>query len=243
LIALKPGERIFFSGAVLLCPLKQRVSSFGTVFSPTTSKDNSLKFWPIYSPKSNSLLCIEHCSADIEDTRIVQFPGGGDDAYGVYSTLIDLAASLSPLFLTDDDTSIFAIKSISWSGISLIEDCAPIYRGMLLDDSEENSFNTKSLRDVELFCPILEQAPTLPLLHIQESWKEAATRVNKFASPIIFVVGGRNVGKSTCSKYLVNSLLNSHASVGYLDCDISVPEFSPYGVASVKLVKNPLLGT
>lgn len=237
---MKPGERIFFSGAVLLCPLKQSVCSFGTIFSPSTSNDNSLKFWPIYSPKSNSLISIEHSlSIRGSDSGFPQFPGGGDDADGIYSILTELSASLSPAFLADDDTSIFAIKSISWSGISHIEDCAPIYKGMILDDG---SYDAESLRDIELFYPELDPSPTLPLLNIQDSWRESVNRITTKSCPIVFVVGGRNVGKTTYSKYLVNSLLNTHASVGYLDCDLSVPEFSPFGLASVKLVKNPLLG-
>lgn len=219
-----------------MCPLKQSVSSFGTIFAPKLN-ETSLKFWPIYSPKSNSLMCIEHYSTD--SGSMAQFLASEDDTDAIYSILTDLAASLSPELLTDNETSIFAIKSLAWSGIGRIDECAPTYKEMTLD---AEVLSSGPLGDVDLFYPILDAAPTLPLMNIQESWKDSVSRIKENACPVVFVVGGRNVGKTTYSKYLVNSLLNTHESVGYLDCDVSVPEFSPYGIATVNLVRNPLNG-
>ena len=44
------------------------------------------------------------------------------------------------------------------------------------------------------------------------------------------VAGSKNFGKSTFARQLVNSLLNDHAEVGYLDTDLGQPEFTVPGM-------------
>lgn len=57
------------------------------------------------------------------------------------------------------------------------------------------------------------------------------------------ICGPRKVGKSTFSRYLVNSCLNFHRQVAYLDLDCGQSEFAPSGCLSLKIVENPLFCT
>ncbi|KAL0483369.1 hypothetical protein AKO1_014692 [Acrasis kona] len=59
---------------------------------------------------------------------------------------------------------------------------------------------------------------------------------------IIMVTGLPYSGKSTFCRYLINSLLNSHPSVCYLDLDPSAPEFSISGQLSLIEITSPLIG-
>ncbi|XP_078495940.1 polynucleotide 5'-hydroxyl-kinase NOL9-like [Ciona intestinalis] len=62
--------------------------------------------------------------------------------------------------------------------------------------------------------------------------------------PVVVTTGGKNVGKSTFNRYLVNRLLRDHKHVYYLDCDIGQSEFTPSGFISVTRIEQnqPLLG-
>ena len=61
-------------------------------------------------------------------------------------------------------------------------------------------------------------------------------------SPVICVTGGRNVGKSTFSRYMTNVLLDQYSCVAFLDMDLGQSEFNPSCILSLKLVYFPLLG-
>eukprot|EP00833_Pecoramyces_ruminatium_P006163 jgi/Orpsp1_1/1180195/evm.model.c7180000072476.2 len=59
--------------------------------------------------------------------------------------------------------------------------------------------------------------------------------------PIIAITGSKNMGKSTFSRYMVNSLLNCCNEVAYLECDIGQSEFTPSGMVSLNVISSPLL--
>ncbi|KAL3945480.1 MAG: hypothetical protein SGBAC_000451 [Bacillariaceae sp.] len=60
---------------------------------------------------------------------------------------------------------------------------------------------------------------------------------------IIFICGGKGVGKSTFLRYLTNRLLSSksHEEVAILDADVGQPELVPPGILSCTIQKTPLL--
>ncbi|GLD94566.1 hypothetical protein PINS_up003177 [Pythium insidiosum] len=58
----------------------------------------------------------------------------------------------------------------------------------------------------------------------------------------IVVCGGKDVGKSTFCRYLVNRLLSLHDVVAFLDTDLGQPELTPPGVVSLHALTAPLLG-
>ncbi|XP_070192987.1 polynucleotide 5'-hydroxyl-kinase NOL9-like [Littorina saxatilis] len=69
----------------------------------------------------------------------------------------------------------------------------------------------------------------------------SAVKESKLA-PIAVLCGGVNCGKSTFSRYMVNSALNSFPKVCYLDCDVGQTEFSPPGTVALTVVDKPMFG-
>lgn len=60
--------------------------------------------------------------------------------------------------------------------------------------------------------------------------------------PVIMICGTKYIGKSTFTRYLINSLLNHIPCVEYLECDVGQTEFTPPGCLSLVRVTEPLLG-
>ncbi|XP_043911542.1 polynucleotide 5'-hydroxyl-kinase NOL9 [Protopterus annectens] len=60
--------------------------------------------------------------------------------------------------------------------------------------------------------------------------------------PVIMVCGTKYIGKSTFTRYIINSLLNHIPCVEYLECDVGQTEFTPPGCLSLVKVTEPLLG-
>lgn len=54
--------------------------------------------------------------------------------------------------------------------------------------------------------------------------------------------GGKDVGKSSFLRYLVNSLLNKYSQIAYIDCDPGQCEFTLGGCISLAIISAPLLG-
>jgi len=58
----------------------------------------------------------------------------------------------------------------------------------------------------------------------------------------VLTAGGKNAGKSSFNRYLVNKLLAVTSTVYYLECDIGQTEFTPSGMVSLYKVTTPMLG-
>ncbi|XP_011622893.1 polynucleotide 5'-hydroxyl-kinase NOL9 [Amborella trichopoda] len=75
---------------------------------------------------------------------------------------------------------------------------------------------------------------------IPPSWSQVAETIslqNGPNHPIVLVCGPKNAGKSTFSRYLINTLLNSrYQRVGYLDTDVGQPEYTPPGCLSLHVI-------
>ncbi|XP_050221403.1 polynucleotide 5'-hydroxyl-kinase NOL9 [Mercurialis annua] len=82
-----------------------------------------------------------------------------------------------------------------------------------------------------------EQSPSI---HIPQQWSDAANSIAYDSStsppPIVVVCGARNCGKTTFSRYLLNTLLHRYRKVGYLDTDVGQPEFTTPGFVSLTIV-------
>uniref|UniRef100_UPI0037E98CAF polynucleotide 5'-hydroxyl-kinase NOL9 n=1 Tax=Semicossyphus pulcher TaxID=241346 RepID=UPI0037E98CAF len=89
---------------------------------------------------------------------------------------------------------------------------------------------------------------TIEGLKMSESYREAlntvvnACRGDMDGCAVILVCGAKNVGKSTFTRFLVNTLLNHTTSVDYLEGDLGQTEFTPAGCLSLSTVREPLLG-
>ncbi|ONK80878.1 uncharacterized protein A4U43_C01F22770 [Asparagus officinalis] len=73
-------------------------------------------------------------------------------------------------------------------------------------------------------------------------WSEAViTIASSFPPPpITLICGPKNSGKSTFSRFLLNSLLQRYKRVGYLDTDVGQPEFTAPGCLSLHVIDDCL---
>ncbi|KAJ4765959.1 Polynucleotide 5'-hydroxyl-kinase grc3 [Rhynchospora pubera] len=71
-------------------------------------------------------------------------------------------------------------------------------------------------------------------------WPEAAEAISRAAASrpglVVAICGPKNSGKSTFSRFLLNTLLQRYRRVAYLDTDVGQPEFSPPGSMSLHIV-------
>lgn len=86
---------------------------------------------------------------------------------------------------------------------------------------------------------ISKQSVSKQQLKIAQKWDDI---LNSDKEPIIMVVGGKNSGKSTLNRYLINHTLNKIPEVCFLECDIGQTEFTPPGCISLQVVSSPVLG-
>ncbi|XP_013416970.1 polynucleotide 5'-hydroxyl-kinase NOL9 [Lingula anatina] len=77
--------------------------------------------------------------------------------------------------------------------------------------------------------------------YVSEMWCSAIEGCHD-PGPVVVLCGGKNMGKSTLGRYLVNSALNCCKEVCYLECDIGQSEFSLQGCVTLNSVTEPLLG-
>ncbi|XP_051116952.1 polynucleotide 5'-hydroxyl-kinase NOL9 [Andrographis paniculata] len=77
-----------------------------------------------------------------------------------------------------------------------------------------------------------------PNIVIPYEWANAAETVTygSVASPIAFICGPKNSGKTTFSRHLVNVLLRRYKKVAYLDTDVGQTEFTPPGLVSLVMI-------
>eukprot|EP00038_Savillea_parva_P001265 m.102725 g.102725 ORF g.102725 m.102725 type:complete len:582 (-) comp10446_c1_seq3:1335-3080(-) len=68
------------------------------------------------------------------------------------------------------------------------------------------------------------------------------TKLDGDRGGVILVCGGKDAGKSTFARWMVNRLLSRYPSVDYIDLDPGQTEFGPPGLVSHTVVKSPVFG-
>lgn len=120
------------------------------------------------------------------------------------------------------------------------------------DDNDELGATTPVESSAALRpMPTSPAAPCALGALVPAAWDAAAEALaSSLASPpaaahttTVLLCGGRNVGKSSFARLLVNRALAEGArAVALLDCDVGQPELAPPGVISLHWIDQPLLG-
>lgn len=121
----------------------------------------------------------------------------------------------------------------------------PVVLGLRLDEGLAGS------GDAELFealQAILQPPAGLPRLRAHPTWPSLVDRFcdtllpsTDEQPPVLMVTGPRNVGKSSCCRYLVNAMLSKTGEACFLETDIGQPELTPPGLVSLHHISAPLL--
>ncbi|MCO5573839.1 hypothetical protein L7F22_027614 [Adiantum nelumboides] len=77
---------------------------------------------------------------------------------------------------------------------------------------------------------------------ILPDWEAVMSIITQAPAAISLICGGKNTGKSTFARYLINSLLDRYGRVGFLDTDVGQPEFTPSGCLSLHVLDKPIIG-
>ncbi|KAM0791030.1 hypothetical protein ACM66B_004327 [Microbotryomycetes sp. NB124-2] len=94
---------------------------------------------------------------------------------------------------------------------------------------------------------LLEPKPACVLARTVDSWSASFQRIQgdveqaRDAPLVALVQGPKRVGKSTLARQLVNTILQTHAQVAFLDTDLGQPEFAPPGCVSLTVLDRPIL--
>ncbi|CAB4417906.1 unnamed protein product [Rhizophagus irregularis] len=261
LIAMKRGESISFRGNVLVASIYGEAVIMGYRLCGVSSEDvseslqidlnSSLIFHPVFSPKTHSLLAIESVEKQ-KMTHKISHPG--IIACSKTKSIINKLLSNIDLTKGGYDT-ILALRDISWCGIQDVENVASCYNNIF----SSNFANNNEKKDNEIkqsktdffnikgFYPIFEVAPGMTAFKIPHSWENSTnqlvTDILDFTLPPISIISGhKNVGKSTFSRYLVNSMLNICPKVAYIESDVGQSEFTPCGLVSLNILDSPIFG-
>ncbi|XP_046850669.1 polynucleotide 5'-hydroxyl-kinase NOL9-like isoform X2 [Xenia sp. Carnegie-2017] len=118
-------------------------------------------------------------------------------------------------------------------------------------DSVEFESDQKELHDVtcDLGFTLFHELPnSCSSLKIFPTWKKLSEMVQLHSNqadvqtPIVLICGGKNVGKSTFARYLMNDFLNNQSSLYFMETDVGQTEFTPPGILSLVKVNSPIFG-
>ncbi|KAI8993561.1 hypothetical protein BDB01DRAFT_776703 [Pilobolus umbonatus] len=246
-VGLKEGEDIVFAGQALVAPLFGSMLVQGAVISSGRSIPEEipaanvcLSFYPVFSPKTHSLLRLQSAPLDLPAIT----------AHKNTSTLkADLIQEcLQALSKYSQFESILVIREYNVSQLQYISNCIPNTKSIFrLHSHTYESDSTSRLHHLMGFEPVLKPEEGIEALNISESWDQSVTAAMRNASErptsmINAVIGGKNVGKSSFCRYLLNRLLASYETVAYIETDLGQGEFSPAGILSLHYISQPVMG-
>lgn len=248
-IGLKKGEDIVFMGQVLAAPLYGAMSVAGAVISsgreiPTQlvpGEDLLVSLYPIFSPRTHSLLRISSESLDTPSIQTHYNPIEIDE--NLLEAVFDVFKSGSQEF-----ESVIVIKDLE--GQSHLEDMSSAVSSFTknlvkLSKKEDDRDGNFDINYLPGFHPILKTTPGVKAFKIESSWvsRTDLALANAKERPVVSVVcGAKDMGKSSYSRYLINRLLSKYKRVAYIETDVGQSEFTPSGLLSLHYLTQPILG-
>ncbi|XP_051947607.1 polynucleotide 5'-hydroxyl-kinase NOL9-like [Xyrauchen texanus] len=239
-LVMQQGQVLCFRGKCLLTCLYGRVEVLGFTI------EEGQQPYPLFSPPSHCPLTItalgnnSHFNKNKKEGRL--------EAKAIVRKYLSSEPCKRLISVVDSDSCVLLLEPLD----------TPLTRFLhgFSELSEVFGLNSRELRSqAALSNPALSavgvtalRGPCAQGLVMSFSYREALSSLlsawaGEFDScPIILVCGGKNSGKSTFNRHLINSLLNHTASVEYLECDLGQTEFTPPGCLSLCTVTEPLLG-
>ncbi|CAO3614406.1 unnamed protein product [Mucor hiemalis] len=248
-IGLKKGEDIVFMGQVLAAPLYGAMSVSGAVISSgrqvpralVPDEDLLVSLYPIFSPRTHSLLRISSESMDTPAIQTHYNPVEIDENL-IEAVFDELKVG------TQEFESVIVIKDLE--GESHLEDMSNAVSSFTknlvkLTKKEDERDENIDINYLPGFHPILKTTPGVKAFKIESSWSSRTdlALANAKERPVVSVVcGAKDMGKSSYSRYLINRLLSKYKRVAYIETDVGQSEFTPSGLLSLHYLTQPILG-
>ncbi|KAI7869926.1 hypothetical protein BDF14DRAFT_1777687 [Spinellus fusiger] len=218
----------------MIAPVSGAISIMGAVLaSHTTDIPTTLHFFPVYSPKTHSLMIITPTNEQVD----TEFSG--------HEVAIDsLGTFLQPMeehFANFQ--SIVLIKEMV-TGFEDFDEAYPGYKNIF---ELRRAKELHPINSLQGFYPILHATPGIRAMKIPLSWERKVEDMLKIMKndhrPCVSVVHGeKNVGKSSLTRYITNRLLTTYQQVAYIETDVGQTGFTPPGLVSLHLLSLPILG-
>lgn len=242
IIVMEPKSQFTFLGKLRVTPLYGAVEVFGTVLS----QKNISKPLEVYSAKGFSPLVIKVRSFDPLDESY--------DKDVLWNTL--MAAGVNRTFRTklhdivdekcQEDWAVLLLENVRNNLMDFLENFCPLKIFPKVDLVMRYPWNDPKQAEAVLQAN-LQFGSIDKEISIQPQWdKNIVDKIlDQWKSKkqlSVVLIGGKSVGKSTTSRYLVNNLLQHSEKVVYIDLDPGQAEFTPPGCVSLNVVEEPLLG-
>lgn len=137
-------------------------------------------------------------------------------------------------FESVNETSIIELRSLSQNGLESIQSCQTAFNNLFTPEADISHLFHEAVPG----CFVLKPTDTqiMPLMRVSQEWKEVVSELleGNERRPCVFVCGHRKIGKSTFSRFLLNSLLNVHPQVDLIDLDLGQTEFTTAGFVARK---------
>ncbi|XP_074645215.1 polynucleotide 5'-hydroxyl-kinase NOL9-like isoform X2 [Tubulanus polymorphus] len=191
------------------------------------------EYQQIYCPNLYCTLPFETC--EIDNTKSARISQLQSHLINNESILKELSPDIT------DTTCILSLRKLTISSFACVKDITPFNR--LFTGGQSSAISDSALSRISIEISSQSDSVFSTPADYKNVQNEFMTSFSDAAdSPIIVLCGGKNVGKSTMSRYLVNSALNVCDTVAYLDCDVGQTEFTAPGLVSLNLITRPLLG-
>ncbi|QRV87488.1 mRNA cleavage and polyadenylation factor CLP1 [Ceratobasidium sp. AG-Ba] len=231
-LVIQPGESFVFVGTMQFALLQGTIELMGSVLSP------SKNLHKVFAPRSHPIPTI-------------------------YVPLTQNVASLPSSSPTDELTEHLPqhIRSLTSPihSVILVQEAASGVEGLGQVVGLFRNVFEPDKRDLEVVHCIangiyaLKTEPKYDtMLHIPRDWRSALDTIAPLSAnapdnqdhhaPIVLVRGGKNTGKSTFSRMLMNRLLDSYQQVAFIDCDVGQSEFTPGGMVSLNVLTTAIFG-
>ncbi|XP_063440239.1 polynucleotide 5'-hydroxyl-kinase NOL9-like [Mytilus trossulus] len=225
LFAMEKDVEVCFQGNCRLQPLYGCVSVFGSHLKAS-------KHYNFYSPDSNSFLTIKNEAIE-QDQELAK------------KILAEMKIGLKQReTISETMSAIIKIDKLNSRSMEIIPQYPP-FQEIFNRKEDVNTLPRWKQSLLRVGLTVLDDRPKLTFPSQYLMLKDKACRLirNKSgASPVITIIGGKNSGKSTLNRYLINSLLDKVDKVYFLECDVGQTEFTPPGCVSLHCVSEPVLG-
>ncbi|XP_057324389.1 polynucleotide 5'-hydroxyl-kinase NOL9-like [Microplitis mediator] len=239
IFALSSSNKFSFYGKLKIKVLYGAVDIYGC----TLNKLNTVTPVEIYSPRSPNLLCIQstYCLesssfdnlSDVWDTLKENNIDRNVEPFKTFADNIEAGWSVFTLQNFENNWTRFLERYLSHRLFPVIE-CNTnnycILGGRVEMVLQSFIYSTKAHKQVLCFN------------NTKDSVEAVVNDFKSRHSSRIILAGGKNLGKSTTMRYLVNKLLHETDQVLVLDFDLRQCEFTPAGCISMTIVRKPLLG-
>ncbi|XP_071154443.1 polynucleotide 5'-hydroxyl-kinase NOL9-like [Mytilus edulis] len=225
LVAMEKDVEVCFQGNCRLQPLYGCVSVFGSHLKAS-------KHYDFYSPDSNSFLTIKSEAIEQDQTLAKKI-------------LSELKIGLKQREnISETMSAVMKIDKLNSRSMEIIPQYPP-FQEIFNRKEDVNTLPRWKQSLLRVGLTVLDDRPKLTFPSHYLMLKDKACRLirNKSGtSPVITIIGGKNSGKSTLNRYLINSLLDKVDRVYFLECDVGQTEFTPPGCVSLHCVSEPVLG-